>query len=86
MRWWLEVRVLPPRPLLTMKIWNCEHDWRGSWGAYQTNYVIVVAETKEDALERAKLEIREVSSDQDWTITEIPTHEANAFYISGRSS
>lgn len=64
-----------------MRFWLADYDWRGSYGAYEEKRYAVVAETKEVALSLV-MEAEPKTTATLWSITEIITEKAKAYYIS----
>jgi hypothetical protein len=68
----------------SFKVWHCNYNWQGSYGAYQEYDCVVVAEIKDKALGMALMAYPDTHA-QDWTATEIPLEE-DVHHITGRSS
>ena len=71
----------------TLRAYHCKYDWHGGWGAYQTYDLIVVAESREKALE-ACMSYGSFNSTRDaryWEINEIPMHKPETIYVSESS-
>lgn len=63
-----------------MKVWRAEYYWGGGYGAYQSYYAVVVAETKSVALGLVLEEYADTDA-EGWELSEIDTTAAEVHYI-----